>query len=209
MRGSYTRDMISSMKVLGISGSPHVDGNTARAVRHALGVMESEGAEARYISLADKRIAFCRSCWRCQKDRKCQIDDDMTAIVEGLRWCDGLIIGSPVYFGMVSGQLKVMMDRCVVLRPSYEGPMDMAGKIGGGIACAGFRNGGQELAIQNIHTFLMQQNMLAISDGPGFSHSGGAIAGETKDGALGRKSVENLARNMAAMLRMRVGHNGI
>lgn len=55
----------------------------------------------------------------------------MGKIEAATRWCDGVLIGSPVYLGMVSGQLKIMMDRCVVLRPSYQQPFAMTGKIGG------------------------------------------------------------------------------
>jgi len=77
----------------------------------------------------------------------------------------------------------------------------MAGKVGGGIACGGFRNGGQETTLQNIQTFLLQQNMLVINDGSGFSHAGGTIVGEAKDDSLGLRTVENLARNMTSVLR--------
>ncbi len=189
------------MNVLGISGSPHPNGNTAYAVRFALDCLERDGFSVRFISLAGKDIRPCLGCFRCSAARQCQFDDDMGAIAEALRWCHGLILGSPVYLGLVSGQLKVMMDRCVLFRPSYEEPMDLAGKIGGGIACGGFRNGGQETTLQNIHTFLLQQNMLVINDGSGFSHAGGTIAGEAKDDSLGLRTVENLARNMALMLR--------
>jgi len=189
------------MNILGISGSPNSDGNTAYAVKHALTVIGGDGFSTRFISLAGKSILPCQGCWSCAADRVCVQDDDMNGIIEALRWCDGLIVGSPVYFGLVSGQLKTMMDRTVLFRPSYDGPMDLAGKVGGGIACAGFRNGGQETALQNIHTWLLQQNMLVINDGAGFSHAGGTVAGESKADELGLRTVENLARNMAMALR--------
>jgi multimeric flavodoxin WrbA len=193
------------MIVLGISGSPRKKGNTAFAVRHALDVAQAEGAETRYISLAGLTIHPCTECGSCYADRECVFKDDMGAILAELRACDGLILGSPVFFGMVSGLMKNMMDRTVPLRPSYEEPMDLTGKIGGGIACAGFRNGGQETTLQNIHTFLLQQNMRVINDGRGFSHAGGTIAGEAKDDALGLQTVENLARNMIRMIKLGTG----
>ena len=188
------------MNVLGISGSPNPNGNTSYAVRHALEFLQSEGFSTRFISLAGKVIQPCIGCWNCADTRQC-IYEDMAEIYEAMRWCQGLLIGSPVYFGLVSGQLKVMMDRCVVFRPSYDAPMEMAGKVGGGIACGGFRNGGQETTLQNIQTFLLQQNMLVINDGSGFSHAGGTIVGEAKDDRLGLRTVENLARNMTSVLR--------
>ncbi len=189
------------MNILGISGSPNLTGNTALAVRHALECLQREGCTTRFVSLADKNIQPCIGCWQCESTRACRFDDDMEGILDSMRWCRGLIIGSPVYFGLVSGQLKVMMDRSVVLRPRYDEPMEMTGKVGGGIACGGFRNGGQETTLQNIHTFLLQQNMQVINDGLGFSHAGGAIAGSSKEDELGLRTVENLARNMAAALK--------
>ena len=189
------------MNVLGISGSLHSNGNTAYAVRYALDILQREGFTTRFISLAGKDIRPCLGCFRCGETRQCHQEDDMPPILDALRWCHGLLLGSPVCFGLVSGPLKVMMDRCIPLRPSYSMPMDMAGKVGAGIACGGFRNGGQETTLQNIQTFLLQQNMLAISDGAGYSHAGGTLAGEAKEDRLGLQTVENLAHNMARMLR--------
>jgi multimeric flavodoxin WrbA len=187
------------MKVLGISGSPNENGNTAYAVRYALDIIEKDGLETKYISLSDKDIHTCIGCWKCRETDSCIYDDYMEEVLDAMRWCDGLIIGSPVYFGLLSGQTKVMMDRCVPLRMSK--PFEMTGKIGGGIACGAFRNGGQELTLQCIHTFLLQQNMMAISDGPPYSHSGATIVGRAQDDELGLKTVMNLAKNMVEMLK--------
>lgn len=188
------------MNILGVSGSPHDNGNTAYAVRYALDILSKDPEmSTSYISLAGKNIHPCDGCWGCSKEGRCKYEDDGGGIVEALKWCHALILGSPVYMGMVSGQMKVMMDRCVVMR---VGPIfEMEGKVGCGIACGAFRNGGQELTLQCIHTFMLQQNMRVISDGAPYSHSGAAIAGEAKSDELGLKTVANLARNMARMLR--------
>jgi multimeric flavodoxin WrbA len=191
------------MKILGISGSPNLNGNTSFAVRHALGFFDRSGHETRFVSLAGKTLKHCIACGRCGAKGVCHFDDDMGDILSSMRWCDGLVLGTPVYMGLVSGQLKTFMDRCVPLRPSYEKPLEMNGKLGAGIACAGFRNGGQELALQNIHTFLLQQSMLAVNDGQPFSHSGGAIAGKAQDDELGLKTVENVAKHMMSVLSSR------
>jgi len=182
------------MKILGISGSARSNGSTAFAVRYALKLAKEAGANTRYISLAKRRIEPCDGCWRCVDSGKCKFRDDMEIILKCMRWCDGLIIGSPVYFGLVSGQTKVMMDRCVPLR--VKQPFLMQHKLGAGIACGAFRNGGQELTLQCIHTFMLQQNMKVLSDGPGYSHSGAALIGSARDDELGLRTVENLVRNM-------------
>jgi len=122
----------------------------------------------------------------------------MVPVYEALRACDGLILASPVYMGMVTGQMKVMMDRTVLFRTG--GGFELSGKIGGGIACGGFRNGGQELTLQNMQTYFLQQDMLVIADGPQFSHSGATIVGRAADDEVGLRTVENLARRMAAAL---------
>ncbi len=185
------------VKVLGICGSPHPDGNTAFALRYALGILEQEGLETEYITLAGKRIHPCRGCFYCRQGM-CIQEDDMGPIREAILRCDGLILASPVYMGMVSGQMKVMMDRTVIFRTG--GRFSLSGKVGAGIACGGFRNGGQELTLQNMQTYFLQQNMFAIADGPGFSHSGAAIVGPAAEDTVGLKTVENLARHMAQAL---------
>lgn len=190
------------MNILGISGSPNENGNTAYAVNYALDILQKDGFNIQYMSLAGKDIHPCIACWKCTKTGKCIFDDDMDEIIKSLEWCEGLILGSPVYFGLITGQMKVMMDRCVPVRTA--GKFALAGKVGAGIVCGGFRNGGQELTLQCIHTFLLQQNMLAISDGPPYSHSGAAIAGRAQDDEIGMKTVLNLAKNMGYMLKKRL-----
>ncbi|MBL7199213.1 MAG: flavodoxin family protein [Anaerolineae bacterium] len=182
------------MNVLGINGSPHREGNTAYALRYALGVIEDQGIETTYISLAGKGITPCDGCFVCRKG-ECVHEDDMGPIYDALRRCDGLVLASPVYMGLVTGQMKTMMDRTVVLRTG--GRFELTGRVGGGIACGGFRNGGQELTLQSIQTYLLQQDIYAIADGPGFSHSGAAIVGRASEDAIGLQTVTNLALRVA------------
>ncbi|MCC7355393.1 MAG: flavodoxin family protein [Anaerolineae bacterium] len=182
------------MNVLGICGSPHADGNSAYALRHALAVVESHGIETTYIPLFDKSIRPCDGCFCCRKG-ECIYNDDMLPIYEALRLCDGLLLASPVYLGMVTGQMKVMMDRTLLIRVGEN--FGMSGKVGAGIACGGFRNGGQELTLLNMQTFFLQQNMHVIADGPRFSHSGATIVGRAGEDTVGLQTVENLAHHLA------------
>jgi multimeric flavodoxin WrbA len=189
------------MNILGISGSPRAKGSTTYAVRYALKILKQAGFKTKYITLSGKVIKPCSGCFRCGKTHSCYQKDDMEEIIDAMKWCDGLIIGSPVYFGMVTGQLKTMMDRCVVMRPNYGDPLPMSGKIGGAIACAESRNGGQEITLQNIQTFMLQMNMQIIGDGPNYSHLGATIAQKAQNDSWGLKTVKNLALNMAGMLK--------
>ncbi len=181
------------MRILGINGSPHTGGNTAFTLRYALHICEGHGATTELIHLADRQIHACDGCWTCRSG-VCIYDDDMTPIYEALLRCDGLLLASPVYMGLVTGQMKTMMDRSVALR--VAGPFQLSGKVGAGIACGGFRNGGQELTLQCMHTFFLQHDMYAIADGPRFSHSGAAIVGTAMEDTLGLQTVQYLAERL-------------
>ncbi len=184
----------SARTVLGINGSPHLQGNTGYALQRALELLEREGIRTRALSLAQLDIMACDGCFRCRSG-ECVHDDDMARVYEAMRTSDGLILASPVYMGMVTGQMKVMMDRTVLFRAGSR--FELSGKVGAGIACGGFRNGGQELTLQNMQTFFLQQDMYAIADGPRFSHSGATIVGRAADDEIGLETVANLARHMA------------
>lgn len=185
------------MDVLGICGSPHKDGNTAFALRYALRRLEKSGLATEYVSLYDKAISPCKGCFAC-KTGPCVQDDDMAAILEGMRESRCILLASPVYMGLVTGQMKMMMDRSVAVR--VKG-FQLSGRIGAGISCGGFRNGGQELTLQCLHTYFLQQDMCAIADGPGFSHSGAAIVGNAEADEVGLQTIDNIAAKITVMLR--------
>jgi multimeric flavodoxin WrbA len=188
------------MKVLGVNGSPRASGSTAFALQRALEVIEAQGIDVETVSLAQRRMTPCDGCFAC-RNGACRHEDDMAPLYDALRSCDGLLLASPVYMGLVTGQMKVFMDRTVVFRATGE--FELSGKVGAGISCGGFRNGGQELTLQCMHTFFLQQDMFAVSDGPRFSHLGAAIAGRAQDDDLGMTTVENVALRLAvAVMRM-------
>lgn len=182
-----------AVNILGISGSPHEGGNTDFALRHALKACRKAGARTRRVSLAGRTIHPCAGCWTCAGTGACRFDDDMKDVYRGMKWCHGLLLASPVYLGMVTGQLKVMMDRSVPLRVA---DFVMRGKVGAGIACGGFRNGGQELTLVNMQTYFLQMDMLSVSDGPPYSHSGAAIAGDAREDEIGLRTVTNVAARL-------------
>jgi multimeric flavodoxin WrbA len=188
------------LEVLGISGSPHAAGNTHDALSYALSLLGERGIDTRYEGLAGKIIHPCDGCFRC-REGSCVHDDDMTPLYAWLRQCRCLLLASPVYMGMPTGQMKVMMDRSVALRVGGGREFEMSGKIGAGIACGGFRNGGQELTLQCMHTFFLQLDMFAIADGPRFSHSGATIVGKADLDDVGRETIRNLVAKIVRLLR--------
>ena len=151
------------MKIFGISGSPRLQG-THYIVNYALEYLKEKGCEVRYFSVARKDIKFCIHCDYCIRKREgCIHKDDLEEFYKNIQWADGIIIGTPVYQGNITGQLKTLMDRCraIVARD----PKILKNKVGMGIAIGGDRNGGQEIALRTIHDFYMINEMIPVGGG--------------------------------------------
>lgn len=104
-----------SVKVLGISTSPRVDGNSDLLLRQALAGAESTGAEIEYIRLSDLNIAPCNECNSCYKSGACAIEDDYQMLSSKMLEADRLIFATPIFFMTVCAQAKALIDRCQCL----------------------------------------------------------------------------------------------
>ena len=98
--------------VLVISSSYRTKGNSARLAEEFSKGAKDAGNEVEFISLHDKKIAFCRGCLTCQKTKKCAISDDADVLREKMLHADVLVFATPVYYYGISGQLKTLLDRC-------------------------------------------------------------------------------------------------
>lgn len=103
------------MKVLGIMGSPRINGNTDLLLDEALEGARSQPAEVEKIIVDKLKIAPCREYYGCLRDGNCVIRDDMDDIYPKLVAADAVIVASPVFFYAVSAQLKALIDRCQAL----------------------------------------------------------------------------------------------
>lgn len=179
------------MKIIGISGSPR-NGNTSFLVREALKSAEEEGIETEFISLADKEMNPCLACEVCKQEGKCIIMDDVNDILEKIEDADGIIIGSPVYFGGVSSQTKMLLDRSRPCRIGFK----LRNKVGGAIAVGASRNGGQETTIRQIHDFMLIHSMIVVGDKEPTAHYGGTGVGGSPDACENDEHGINTARNL-------------
>jgi multimeric flavodoxin WrbA len=109
---------------IGIVGSPR-QGNTEFIVKETLALIGKKGFKTRLINLRDLKFDHCQACWNCYKQRRCQLDDDMSrAVLPEMMSCRGMILGSPSFYGSVSGLMKNFMDRCTPFLNSYQpGPL--------------------------------------------------------------------------------------
>jgi len=103
------------MKVLGISASPRLKGNSDLLLRQALAGAESAGAEVEYVRLAELKISLCTECNACYKTGRCVIEDDYQMLIQKVIDADRLIFATPIFFMTVSALAKLFIDRCQCL----------------------------------------------------------------------------------------------
>lgn len=104
------------MKVIAFNGSPRKKWNTAALLKKALEGAASQGAETELIHLYDLDYKGCKSCFACKtKDGKsygkCALNDDLTPILQKLEETDAIILGSPIYLGAVTGEMRSFLER--------------------------------------------------------------------------------------------------
>jgi len=135
--------MSMSRKVLGIHGSPCLDGNTAELLEAVLEGARTAGASTERMDIARMSISPCRECRACDSDMTCvQQHDDMNVIYARIREVDAIVLASPIFFMSVTAQTKAVIDRCqcfwverfVMKKRAYEGRRRPKGLF---VSCAG------------------------------------------------------------------------
>lgn len=106
------------MKVIAINGSPRKKWNTATLLEKALEGAASEGAETEIIHLYDLNFKGCISCFACKLKNgksygKCAMKDELTPVLEKLENTDAVILGSPIYLGNLTGEMRSFMERYI------------------------------------------------------------------------------------------------
>lgn len=109
------------MNVVCLYGSPKIKGNSATIAKTFCDTAAAKGAAVREFYLNKLDIKGCQACYGCKKKSdKCVLKDDMIDVLEAVRECDLLVLASPVYYGDVSAQLKMFIDRTFsFLTPDY------------------------------------------------------------------------------------------
>jgi multimeric flavodoxin WrbA len=104
-----------NIKVLGISTSPRIKGNSDLLLRQALIGAESAGASTEYVHLNDYKISPCIECNACYATGTCSVQDDYQQILKMILEADRLIFATPIFFMTVCAQAKILIDRCQCL----------------------------------------------------------------------------------------------
>ena len=100
------------MKVLLLNGSPRKEGNTFIALSEVASALKDNGVEAQIINIGNKAIQGCIACHKCSELGRCAFNDELyNTVCESMKDADGLIAGSPVYYGGPNGSLCALLDR--------------------------------------------------------------------------------------------------
>ena len=181
------------MKILMINGSPHANGNTAQALDEMKKIFENEGIEIEYAHVGNKDIRGCTGCGSCFKTKKCVIEDLVNEIAPIFEQCDGMVVGSPVYYAAPNGALLAFLNRLF-----YSTKFDKRMKVGASLVVA--RRGGCTAAFDVLNKYFTISGMpVAPSQYWNIAH--GALPDQVQEDAEGLQTMRTLANNMIFLMR--------
>ena len=181
------------MKVLMINGSPRENGNVATAFKEMISVFEKEGVEVIHYQIGKRDIRGCIACESCRKNGKCVFDDIVNELAIKFEEADGLVIGSPVYYGSANGTLMSALQRLF-----YSTSFDKSYKVGASVVSA--RRSGCTATFDELNKFFTLCNM-PIATSQYWNNIYGWEPGEGKVDDEGCQVMRVLARNMIFLMR--------
>lgn len=181
------------MKVLMVNGSPRPKGNTAIALNEMAGVFAKEGIETELVHIGNKDIRGCIACGSCMKSGKCAFDDIVNEIAPKFEGCEGMVIGSPVYYASANGTLISFLDRLF-----YSTPFDKTMKVGASVVVA--RRGGLSATFDELNKYFTICGM-PVASSQYWNSVHGREAGEAEQDGEGLQTMRALARNMSFLMK--------
>ena len=181
------------MKILMLNGSPRPHGNTAAALQEMEKVFAAEGLETELIHVGNRDIRGCIACGRCAETGRCVFDDIVNELSPKFEACDGLVVGSPVYYASANATLVALLTRLF-----YSTPFDKSMKVGAAVAAA--RRGGLTATYDELNKFFGISGM-PIASGQYWNGIHGREPGEAAQDAEGLQGMRTLARNMVFLMK--------
>ncbi|MBQ7658808.1 MAG: flavodoxin family protein [Butyrivibrio sp.] len=180
-------------KVLLLNGSPHTNGCTARALEEMIKVFSDEGVETEVIQVGGKDIRGCVSCGYCEKNGKCVVNDLVNEVAPKLEEADGLVVGSPVYYGSPNGTILSFMDRLF-----YSTSFSKHLKVGAAVVSC--RRGGNTATFDALNKYFTISGM-PVASSTYWNQVHGFSREDVEKDLEGLQTMRNLARNMSFMIK--------
>lgn len=180
--------------VLLINGSPHPHGCTATALEEMIKIFDAEDVKTEMIQLGGMDIRGCISCDRCTELGRCVFDDPVNEIAAKLMAADGLVIGSPVYYGSPNGTLISLLDRLFFSTIGKSKQMKVGAAV---VSC---RRGGNTATFDALNKYFTISGM-PVASSTYWNQVHGFTADDVRKDSEGLQTMRNLARNMAFLIR--------
>ena len=180
-------------KVLLLNGSAHQHGCTATALEEMIRVFETEGIETELIQVGTKPVRGCISCGSCERTGKCVFDDLVNEVAPKFEAADGLVVGSPVYYGSPNGNLLSFLDRLF-----YSTSFSKQMKVGAAVVSC--RRGGNTASFDVLNKYFTISSM-PLASSTYWNQVHGFTAGDVKKDLEGLQTMRNLAKNMSFMIK--------
>lgn len=181
------------MKVLMINGSPRANGNTAAALGEMEKIFAQEGVETELVHVGNQAIRGCIGCGQCAEKGRCVFDDAVNQAAPKFEACDGLVVGSPVYYASANATLVAFLTRLF-----YSTPFDKRMKVGAAVVAA--RRGGLSATFDELNKFFTISGM-PVASSQYWNSVHGRLPGEAAGDAEGLQTMRTLARNMTFLMK--------
>lgn len=181
------------MKVLLINGSPRANGNTYIALHEMEKVFGKEGVETEILHIGNQAIRGCIGCGFCMQNGKCVFDDAVNEAAAKFEACDGLVVGSPVYYGSANATLVAFLTRLF-----YSTSFDKTMKVGASVVAA--RRGGLSSTFDELNKFFTISGM-PVASSQYWNSIHGRAAGEAQQDLEGLQTMRTLAGNMTFLMK--------
>lgn len=185
--------MDKRFKVLMLNGSPRENGNIAVGFREMQKIFDELGVEYECINLGKKDVRGCIACGTCGNTGKCVFNDVVNEISDKFEKADGLVVGSPVYYGCANGTLVSALQRVF-----YSSHFDKRMKVGASVVCA--RRSGCTATFDELNKFFTISNM-PVATSQYWNNIYGGADGEADQDEEGKQTMRVLARNMVFLMR--------
>ena len=182
------------MKVLLINGSPNENGCTSTALQELANSLNANGVETETLWLGKKPMQDCIACFKCQETGKCVFNDLVTETASRLDEFDGLVVGSPVYYGGPSGRLCSFLDRLFFSADSAK----LRGKLAASVVSC--RRGGATAAFERLNQYFLMSNMHVVGS-QYWNQVHGFTPDDVRKDAEGLQTMRTLGLNMAYLLK--------
>ena len=181
------------MKVLMVNGSPRVNGNTAIALAEMEKIFLEEGIEVETLQIGKQTIRGCVDCGACAKLGKCAFDDAVNEAAPKFEAADGLVVGSPVYYGSANATLVAFLDRLF-----HTTRFDKTMKVGAAVCSA--RRSGLTVTFDELNKYFTISGM-PVASSQYWNGIHGYAPGEAAGDPEGLQMMRTLARNMAFLMK--------